>query len=259
MTHPFLLQGHCPTIDDDEHDTQPAVRCAIAQLYPTDAPISPDQAPGAHPTDRENMRSIIRWGSSGRPFRRSMRSLDVMPAVDAARARTGSGPPSIWRSAKRLLTEVDLTTNQRKGVTQTEGSGMTQRILWFPPNVSASGRAVPEALASLRPGQTEEEGAALTHFAAHINSLSNLDDAPPAVRSHILEAIKTVAGRVDVDRCQRRGRLRSSPPPRRPGGLVARGHQPAPRPGYAVARPRRVGVRCDRPRDRARPPLCRRR
>jgi predicted metal-dependent enzyme (double-stranded beta helix superfamily) len=86
---------------------------------------------------------------------------------------------------------------------------MAQQVLSFPLNVSTSGQGGAGALGTLRPaarslrdaGRAAEERAALTHFAAQLNSLGDLDAAPPAVRSHILEAIKTVAGRVDLDRC----------------------------------------------------------
>jgi predicted metal-dependent enzyme (double-stranded beta helix superfamily) len=86
---------------------------------------------------------------------------------------------------------------------------MAQQILPFPENASTFGQVGAEALGSRRPairslraaGRAEDERAALTHFAAHLNSLGDLDEAPPTVRSHILEAIKTVAGRVDLDRC----------------------------------------------------------
>ena len=87
---------------------------------------------------------------------------------------------------------------------------MAQQVLSFPRNVSTFGQVVAEALGSLRPaarslrdaGRAEEERAALTRFAVHLNGLGDLDEAPPAVRSRILEAIKTVAGRVDLDRCR---------------------------------------------------------
>jgi predicted metal-dependent enzyme (double-stranded beta helix superfamily) len=86
---------------------------------------------------------------------------------------------------------------------------MAQQVLSFPRNISTFGQVVAEALGSLRPaarslraaGWAEEEREALSQFAAHLNSLGVLDEAPPAVRFHILEAIKTVAGRVDLDRC----------------------------------------------------------
>jgi predicted metal-dependent enzyme (double-stranded beta helix superfamily) len=86
---------------------------------------------------------------------------------------------------------------------------MTQQVLSFPRNVSTSGQVVAAALGLPRPvagslraaGRAEEERAALTQFAAHLNGLGDLDEAQPAVRSRILEAIKTVARRVDLDHC----------------------------------------------------------
>jgi predicted metal-dependent enzyme (double-stranded beta helix superfamily) len=87
---------------------------------------------------------------------------------------------------------------------------MAQQGLSCPLKVSTFGQVVAGAWGSLRlaarsrrdAGRAEEERATLTHFAAHLNSLGDLVEAPPAMRSHILEAIKTVAGRVDLDRCR---------------------------------------------------------
>jgi predicted metal-dependent enzyme (double-stranded beta helix superfamily) len=72
---------------------------------------------------------------------------------------------------------------------------MARQVLSFRRNVSTFGQVVPNA------GRAEEERAALTHFAARLNSMGDLDEAPPAVRSHILDTIKAVAGRVDLERC----------------------------------------------------------
>ena len=86
---------------------------------------------------------------------------------------------------------------------------MAQQVISFPGSILTFRQVVARALGSLRPaarsrrdaGRTEDERAALTRFAAHLNGLGDLDEAPPAVRSQILEAIKAVAGRVNLDRC----------------------------------------------------------
>jgi predicted metal-dependent enzyme (double-stranded beta helix superfamily) len=99
--------------------------------------------------------------------------------------------------------------SNENSATKREGFVMAQPVLSFPRNVSTFGQVVAGALGSRRSvartlraaGRAEEERAALTQFAAYLNSLGDLDETPPAVRSHILEAIKTVIGRVDLERC----------------------------------------------------------
>lgn len=88
---------------------------------------------------------------------------------------------------------------------------MAQQFLSLPLNTTTIGQAVAGAFGSLRQvarsrtlrgtGRIEEERLAMSRFAAHLNTLGDLNDAPPAVHSHILETIKRIAGQIDLARC----------------------------------------------------------
>lgn len=64
---------------------------------------------------------------------------------------------------------------------------------------SLTGQAIARLLRSTE--RAEEERAAATYFAVHLNRLGDLEAASPALQAHILAAVKFVALRVDLDRC----------------------------------------------------------